>query len=308
MKKDIVNGELMISWDKAMLENDIPALKKSVEQVIKLMTDGVFKKQYENLYFLFQSGTKRIEAWGNGLNIDAEKIYCKIFTYAIFWMADRMSEGLYNNYLIEDRTKKKFEEVKQLRKSKYFYPMLELLEVNGELPQGAIAKHLSVSTNALSNFLRRNEKYELWNHVKYGKYNYYHLTSQGKDYLALYQKKEIEKDNNSINTVLIFFMNCLADEMGEAAPDIENILHKMNKKFGKEQAVFGSEADKLAMRRTMRKISNTTRRRERKKMLEMELSKRNYHPYAISKGIIDLDENSYAEVVDYSRMCESENL
>lgn len=265
MHIEIENSGIMTAWDKAMQNSSITELQRSVEQVVKVMTEGIFKKQYAELNSLFQGGTERIEAWGNYLEIDLNEEYQKIFTYAVFWTADRISEKLYNSYLIEDKAKKKYEEVKQLRSSKYFYPMLELLAKNGELPQGVIAKRLSISTNALSNFLRRNEKYQLWKHVKYGKYNYYHLTNQGRNYLSLYQKQEIEKENNNINEVLIYFMNCFADEMEQEYPNIENILHKMNIKFGKTQAIFGNGAEKIALRKAVRKSEIGVQRRKKRK-------------------------------------------
>lgn len=293
MNEDKKSGEIMVKWDRAMLQGDVSALQNSVEQAVKMVKDGIVSKQYENLYYLFQSGAEKIEAWGNLLDIDSNQDYCKVFTYAIFWMAERISEDIYHNFLMEEEIEQKSQEVKLIRKSKYFYPMLTLLEKSGELPQGAIARNLLVSTNSLSNFLRRNEKYGLWEHIKYGKYNYYHLTDQGKSYLTLYRRKELLKENATINSLFVSFMNCLADEIGESVPSIESIVHRINKKLGNGRAILGSESDKLAIRRVIRKINSYARRREWESSLRYERAY-GFYDNAVSTGmIIDIDENSY---------------
>lgn len=299
MNNEKKSGEIMAKWDKAMLEGNVSAMQNSVEQVVRILKDGIMNKQYENLHFLFENGAERIEAWGNLLGIDSDTDCCKVFTYAVFWMAQRISEGIYESSLLEEQIQSKSEEVKQLRKSKYFYPMLTLLEKNGELPQGIIAQHLSVSTHSLSNFLRRNERYGLWEHIKYGKYNYYHLTDQGKSYLTLYHKQELLKDNTDLSSVFVSFMNCLADEIGESVPSVENIIHRINKKFGSERAVFGSESDKIAVRRVVRKINFYARRRERESSLGFEGTYGFYENTDVTAAIIDIGENNYNIVDNY---------
>lgn len=187
--KEKISEDIMSELLNSILVNNITELHTSIEQGIKVMTDGIANNQYENLYFLFHNTSDKIEALGNLLDIESNPEYCKVFTYAIFWTMGRISDKLYNCYLLENSIQDKYEEVKLLRKSRYFHQMMALLEKNGELPQGVIAQRLSVSTNTLSNFLRRNEKYGLWEHKRYGKYNYYHLTGQGKDYLYYINNK-----------------------------------------------------------------------------------------------------------------------
>lgn len=188
MGYDLLDEKIITLWDNAMSDNDISSLQKNIDQIIEIITDEVFRQQYKSLYYLFQDGTKKIEAWGNKLKINTLEDF-KIFAYAVFWMANTMSSSLYKHFLEEEQKNKEYEDAKSLRKSKYLYSVLDLLERNGELPQKAIAKNLSISTNALSNFFRRNKKYGLWDCVTYGKHNYYRLTIQGKNYLESLQKE-----------------------------------------------------------------------------------------------------------------------
>jgi len=255
--------EMMTSWDRAMEAGDRSALREIVDQVIRIMSDGIYDKRYGDLYFLFQSGAGKIEAWGNLLDIDTEDSGCRIFAYAIFWMAHKMSKELDQRHVSESSANEKYEEISAgIRNTKYLNVLLELLNEHGDLPQNAIAAHLSISSNALSNFLRRNEKYELWDHKKYGKYNYYYLTDQGKKFLSSCQERKIEKDSNNVKQLLLYFLECFADEMEKDFPDVESIVHKVNKKLGGGKAVFGDEADKLAIRKAMRKIKRIARWRE----------------------------------------------
>jgi len=87
MSMDNIHEEIMVSWDQAMMTDQIPDLHKNIEQLIKLMTDGILNRDYENLELLFQAGTKRIEAWGNWLNFEVHKEYNRVFSYAIFWIS-----------------------------------------------------------------------------------------------------------------------------------------------------------------------------------------------------------------------------
>lgn len=262
MENKIQGGEIMANWDKAMLGGDAFTLKRSVNQVMGILSDELFRRQYDSLYFLFQSGSRKIEAWGNCLEVDDHEMYRKIFAYAIFWMAEKISGKLYRRCLAETGTRGKYEEVnKEIENSKYLNTILDLLEKNGELSQGAMAEYLSVTSNALSNYLRRNEKYGLWDYNRIGKYNYYHLTGEGKGYLAAHRQESIKAECD-ISTILLYYTECLAEEMEEDVPDIENIVHKMNKKFGGGQAVFGDGADKIAMRRTVRKLNYIVRRND----------------------------------------------
>lgn len=296
-------GEFISKWYGAILGNNMTTLRDSVEQGIKIMIDGIADDQYENLYFLFHSASDKLEALGNLLDIDSNIEHCKVFTYAIFWALDKISDKLYSRYLSESSIQNKYEEVKLLRKSRYFYQLMELLEKNGELPQGALAERLSISTNALSNFLRRNEQYGLWDHKRYGKYNYYYLTGQGKDYLALYRRQELMNNNDSISSILRSFMDYLADEIEAIRPNVENISHKINKQFGNGQVLFGSESDKLAMHKTIRRINCHVRRRERQNSLKFGMFEdSDSFFYAVEfPYIYDLEKDDYhIEDVDYS--------
>ncbi len=259
----IAREELMKTWESAMQANEVSLLKKNVEQVLKMMADAVFHHGYEELYGLLQSGARQIEAWGNYFGIDENETYCKVFSFSVFWTAKELSEKLYNKCQLEDEKKAAYEEAKVLRSSKYFFPMLKLLEENEELPQGAIAQQLSVSTHALSNFLRRNEKYGLWGWEKYGQSKYYHLTGKGRLYLQVALQRTIQEDGD-ISQILVYFISCLADELEKPVPDVDNIIHKMNKEFGEKQAVFGNETEKLAIHRGIRRIHSSVKRRERK--------------------------------------------
>lgn len=281
MSMNTMGEEILANWDKAMLAAKIPNMHKNIEQLIKLMTDGIINQEYDGLQFLFKSGAKRIEAWGNQLNIEAKEQYSRVFSYAIFWMSKKISDKLYSNQQKEKAVQRKIEEIKMLQNSKYIIPLLELLEINGEMTQGKIAEQLKLSTQALSNLLRRYEKYKLWDFEKYGRCNYYYLTNDGKNYLCVVQRKKY-KDCSDINQVLTYFIDCFAEEMCEPVPDIDSMIHKMNKQFGNTQAIFGSEADKLVLRKSVRKIRASNRRKEW-----------TLYNFSEEESIIDLEENSY---------------
>lgn len=254
-------GRVMNNFNEAMKKNEIGLLQENVEQLLKIFADGSFHQEYEALHDLFQTGAKRIEAWMSQLDLENDERAYKAFACSAFWSVKVISDKLYQKSLAEEKKEQIYEEAKALRKSKYFYPILELLEENGELSQKAIAQRLGISTNTLSNFLRRTKEYGLWDYVCYGKYHYYHLTNIGKAYLQVAQQKKL-RESDKIAEILRYYTSCLADEMEKAVPSIDHIVHNVNEEFGKGQVVFGNEADKLAIRRAIKKACDNAGRRE----------------------------------------------
>ena len=61
MGMDKKHEKILNNWDKAMLENQIPIMSRNIEQLIKLMVDGILNQEYKELQDLFQLGGKRIE-------------------------------------------------------------------------------------------------------------------------------------------------------------------------------------------------------------------------------------------------------
>jgi len=160
-------------------------------------------------------------------------------------------------------------------------PLLELLEVNGDLPQGTIAKCLSMTTQTLSNFLRRYEKYKFWRCEKYGRHNFYYLTNEGKNYLHTVHKTRYLQQTD-LSRILTEMIDCIADECCKPAPDLDAVIHHMNQRFGTSQVVFGNEADKLVIRNSMRKLCFSGRYRERT---------RSHHKNDLS--VFDLEEDGF---------------
>ncbi len=263
MKTTHIQEEVMACWDQAMQANQACDLQKNIEQILNILTDSIRDQEYENLYDLFTNGAKRIEAWGNELDFESHADYYRVFSFASFWIAQKISEKLYAIQQKQRESEKKYEELRQLEHARYIPQMLELLETNGELAQGTIAKYLSLSSQALSNLLRRYEHYHFWEYHKYGKYNYYHLTNEGKAYLGTIQQKQI-KECSTINHLLLDAIDCFAEQIWKDAPDIDFMIHKINKQLCSTQAVFGNEADKLAIRKSIRKVRMYNRRRERR--------------------------------------------
>ena len=150
MGMDKKHEKMLNNWDKAMLENQIPIMSRNIEQLIKLMVDGILNQEYKELQDLFQLGGKRIEAWGNQLNIDGNEEYWKVFSYASLWISKKMSERLYNEFQKEIDMQKKYEEVKQLKDSKYIEQVLCSLEKRGDVKKEILAKELSLPVQKLS--------------------------------------------------------------------------------------------------------------------------------------------------------------
>ncbi len=261
MGMDKKHEKILNNWDKAMLENQIPIMSRNIEQLIKLMVDGILNQEYKELQDLFQLGGKRIEAWGNQLNIDGNEEYWKVFSYASLWISKKMSERLYNEFQKEIAMQKKYEEVKQLKDSKYIEQVLCSLEKRGDVKKEILAKELSLPVQKLSELLERTEQYKFWNRRNVGNYIYFSITSEGKQYLHVASHKQYQAENN-INHIVLFLIDCIVEESCKPYPSTDHIIHKFNTKYGNTQAVFGNEIDKLIIRKSVRKIRNNNRRRE----------------------------------------------
>lgn len=264
MNNVLNTSELIANWYVSLQEEEASALQKNVDKLLLMVKDEFIHGRYAQLNEMFQLQRKKMEAYGNLLDIDSSVNHRRIFSYAVYWGLDRLTEQMNKALVREQEAKKAYEEAERLRRVKYLYPMLELLDQNGELPQGTIARKLDISSHALSNFLRNNRKYGLWEFEKQGKYNYYHLTKRGSDYLRVHQKENIDTSKEGIQEVLQFFLSCWSEELDQKVPDIENIFHKMNRRFGKTQVVFGGAGEKAAVRKVMHKIERRKQRVERR--------------------------------------------
>lgn len=262
MDMDKKNEKFLNNLDKAMLESQIPTLRKNIEQLIKLMVDGILDQEYKELRDFFQLGGKRIEAWGNQLNIDGNEAYAKVFSYAVFWMSKRMSDKLYDGFQKEADMQKKYEEVKHLKDSKYMEQVLCLLEKKGDMKKEVMASDLSLPIQELSDLLERMGQYNFWNYRNVGEFAYFSITGEGKQYLRAVSHKKYQSEK-SINHIVLSLIDCIVEESCQPDPSTDHIIHKFNKKFGNTQVILGNEIDKMVIRKSVRKIRISSRRKER---------------------------------------------
>lgn len=281
----VIAADLMENWNQAMNSCDAQMIRKMTQRFVQIVRDGVFGQQYEQMHDLLCSSQRQLEAWGNLLDFDRNTEYYKVFSYTVFWTIDKVAEELYQTYQKKALIENMENQVKQLRKSAYLYPVLQFLAERGEAAQGDIAKHLAISSNSLSNFLRRNEKYNLWQHEKYGKYNYYFLTGTGKKYYKNYYHKEMMTKPLSIQNAMLSLLDSISKELNESSPDVENVFHRVNERLGSSQALTGNELEKAMLRRVFRKI-------ERKRRME-ELYDMGSSDYGTEPEIYDLEPEQY---------------
>lgn len=284
-KSYITNTGLMEYWNNAMNGCDIQTIQQMADRFVQIMKDGILNQQYDHMHELLCSNQRQLEAWGNILKIDESPVNYKIFAYAIYWTMERLAEELYQMHRKALQIDGVEAQMKQLRKSSYFYPILQLLAERGEVAQGEIAKHLNISSHSLSNFLRRNEKYQLWQHDKYGKYNYYYLTNTGKQYFKMYRSKNVMTKPSSLHSVTITLLEAILKELNEHDPNTENVFHHINEKLGTSQAILGNELEKTLVRKIFRK---TERKRK-----EWEMYYTDILEYEEEQQIYDLDQEQY---------------
>lgn len=261
-KEYLTNTNLMENWNAVMNGCDIQTIQQMADRFVQIVKDGVLGQQYEQMYKLLCNNKQQLEAWGNILNIDENPDNYKIFAYAVYWMVERLTEELYQAHEKIKRVDEIDTHIKQLRKSAYFYPILQILTEKGEVSQGEIARHLDISSQSLSNFLRRNEKYKLWKHEKYGKYNYYYLTSTGKQYYkACYDKKIMTKPSN-LHSVVISLLEAILQELNENDPNVDMVFHHANEKLGTAQAILGNELEKVMIRKIFRRAGRKRKEKQ----------------------------------------------
>lgn len=283
MNNYLMRTELSASWNEAMKSDDIRNIQKITDRLIRITLDGISNQQYEQLHELMGNNAKKLEAWRNSLNIDSNIEYQKVYAYTTFLLTASITDKLYREYQNQRSTKELEVELKKLRRSEYLYPMLELLSQKGEVSQGEIARHLNITSHSLSNLIRRNEKYGLWNHQKYGKYNYYFLSAQGKRCAEAYHKKQIETSPDNLHSVFAVFLDSILLESNEDTPDSENVLHRINEKIGRSHSVVGNELEKVLIRRILRKME----RQERTQQIYFDTN------HYIRNDIYDLGEREY---------------
>lgn len=264
MDKDyyLVNTNLIKNWNNVMNGCDIQPIQRMADQFVRVVREGVLGQQFEQMYELLCNNQRQLEAWGNILKLDADVKNYKVFLYAVYWTVEKLADELYE----EQKRLLKIDEINtqinQLRRSTHFYPILHLLAERGEVPQGEIAKYLNISSNALSNFLRRNEKYHLWQHEKYGKFNYYYLTSTGKRYYKAFYNKNVMSKAPDIHALTIYTLEALLKELSAPEPDADNLFHYVNEKFGNSQSILGTELEKVIVRKIFRRAEQKRRENE----------------------------------------------
>lgn len=283
MNNYLVRTEFLASWNEAMKSDNLRNIRKVTDRLIHITLDGILNQQYVQLHELVGNNAKRLEAWRNSLKIDSNLEYQKIYAYTTFMLTANITDKLYREYQDLISTRELEVELKKLGKSVYIYPMLELLARNGEVSQGEIAKYLKISSNSLSNLIRRNEKYGLWNHQKYGKYKYYFLSAQGRRCVEAYHKKQIEASPDDLHSVFAVFLDSILLESNEDIPNSENVLHRINEKIGRSHSIVGNELEKVLIRRILRKMERQERTRE------LLFSAHRYH----RNDVYDLGEKEY---------------
>ncbi|MDE7179339.1 MAG: winged helix-turn-helix domain-containing protein [Lachnospiraceae bacterium] len=288
---NVVKTNLLEDLNNVMNGGDIQSIQQMANQFVRVVKEGVISQQYEQMHELLCSNQRQLEAWGNLLKLDASLMNYKIYVYAVYWTVERLAEELYQ----AQKKLRQIDEINikidQLRKSTHFYPLLQILAEKGEVSQGDIARYLNISSNALSNFLRRNEKYHLWQHEKYGKYNYYYLTNTGKQYYKASYSNNLMSKAPDMHTLTVLTLEAVLKELNVSDPNAENVFHYINEKLGSSQAVLGSEIEKAMVRKIFRRAEQKRREHE------------NYYTdmlkYEEESQIYDLDREDYKIYDDF---------
>lgn len=287
----LANTNLIKNWNNVMNGCDIQPIQRMADQFVRVVREGVLGQQFEQMYELLCNNQRQLEAWGNILKLDADVKSYKIFLYAVYWTVEKLADELYEEQKKLLQIDEINTQINQLRRSTHFYPILHLLAERGEVSQGEIAKYLNISSNALSNFLRRNEKYHLWQHEKYGKFNYYFLTSTGKRYYKAYYNKNVMSKAPDIHALTIFTLEALLKELNVPEPNADNLFHYVNEKLGNSQSILGTELEKVIVRKIFRRAEQKRRENElyyADILQEQQIYDLEWDEYKINDDIMDL--------------------
>lgn len=287
----LVNANLIEYWNNAMNGCDIQSIQQMANQFVRVVKEGVLSQQFEQMRELLCSNQRQLEAWGNILKLDADLKNYKVFVYAVYWTVERLADELYKAQKSLSQVDEINARINQLKKSNHFYPILHILAERGEVSQGEIAKYLNISSNALSNFLRRYDKYHLWQHEKYGKYNYYYLTNIGKQYYKVSYGKDVMSNAADMHALTIYTLEAVLKELNVNEPNVDNVFHYINEKLGISQPILGDELEKVIVRKIFRRAEQKRREQEMYYadiLQEQQIYDLDWDEYKINDDIINL--------------------
>lgn len=207
---------------------------KNVNYLMKVSVDAVMTNSVPELWDELKDETKKFEAIYNLLDIEDDEDKRKVYYYSSIRTLIEL-QSMLNQKCQELSLQREY------RSYKYVYPILECLAECSMVSQGELAKRLGISKNAMSNFLKRTQGYELWSAKRHGKQNYYLITAKGKRAYKDYLLTDIYQDQDNITEIIIFFVSLLTKEMEKAEPSIDNVTFEMAKRYGKGVSVFSSD-------------------------------------------------------------------
>lgn len=230
---------------------------KNLNYLMKVSVDAVMTNSIPELWDELKNEPKKFEAMYNLLDIEGDCDKRKVYYYSAIRTLIELHNLLNQKYQEADLQR-------EYRSYKYIYPILQLLAEHNMTAQGQLAEKLGISKHALSNFISRTQKYELWSVKHYGKQKYYVITAKGKRAYKEYLLTESYQDQGSITEIIIFFVGLLSKEMEKAEPCIDNVIFEMSKKYGRGVSIFSSDMLKRKLNLMFRKREVGMRRKWRK--------------------------------------------
>lgn len=230
---------------------------ENVNYLMKVSVDAVMTNSVPELWDELKNETKKFEAMYNLLDIEEDDDKRKVYYYS----------AIRTLIELQNMLNQRCEEVslqREYRGYKYIYPILQFLAEYNMISQGELAEKLGISKNALSGFISRTQKFELWTVKRHGKQKYYVMTAKGKSAYKDYLLTEAFQDKDNITEMIIFFVSLLAKEMEKVEPCIDNVIFEMSKKYGKGVSVFSSGMLKRKLSLMFRKREVGMRRKWRK--------------------------------------------
>jgi len=231
--------KLKNQYTVSIMQGSTDRMAESADNLMDLFTDSVMNNTVQLLKneLIIEEG--KMEALINllGINDDIEKqkIYYFAVLKTIIDLNSELAEKLSNN-------------LNDFHAYKYVYPILGMLQNNMTMTHGNIAYRLGLSSQALTGFITRTKKFNLWKIEERGKSNYYSLTINGKEAYKRYVKNDlIKSDEASIEKIMICLIDSISTEITKRTPDINQIINNLNETCGHGTSICSSSMFKYKL-------------------------------------------------------------
>ncbi|MBR2950354.1 MAG: MarR family transcriptional regulator [Lachnospiraceae bacterium] len=172
-------------------ENRSDKIEAFVVKLKDLFIDSVLNNTVEAISHDYMIDKRRAEAIETLLELEEEKNQI-IYYYSAAKTIAEISVSIAEKSDLKQKISKG-------NGSERLFQILSVLYENGEVNHKVIAQRLQISTQALSNLIKRYDYLNLWSKNKQSKYCYYVITYEGKAFYREYLKKKILVDDSEDN-------------------------------------------------------------------------------------------------------------